>query len=367
MRDVIRLLLVSFACLAACGARAQSLRADPIRVPVSSGAKTVELVGIVVRLDDGASHALAIVNHGSPRDPADRPKMTPFGMWSQASALARRGWAVAVFLRRGYGKSGGDWAESYGPCNNPDFLRAGRAAAQDIEAVAAYMEKQTYILPGPWISVGVSAGAFATVALTADSPKNLAAAIAFAPGRGSTAPDKVCGGQSLAQAFGAFGQTSRTPLLWVNASNDHFFGPQLVEDWVTRFSHGGGRVTHIALGPFGQEGHFLFSAEGEKTWARVIDRFLETERLKLRGEPATSVRPDVLAPASLGGDGKKAFAAYLDAAPNKAFAAGAGSRYGWVSARETPAQASADAIAFCAGRVAANQCRVVNVNDAQRQ
>jgi dienelactone hydrolase len=365
MRDVFRLFLASLvvAFLAGSG-RAQSLRVESIRVPVSAGGKTVALVGLTVRLDDGASHPLAVVNHGSPRDPSDRSKMTPYGMWAQASALARRGWAVALVLRRGYGKSGGDWAETYGPCANPDYLHAGLAGAQDIEAVAAFMEQQTYILPGPWISVGVSAGAFATVALAADAPKNLAAAIVFAPGRGSTAPDKVCGDERLAQAFAGFGRTSRAPLLWVNASNDHFFGPKLVEDWVGRFSRAGGAVTHVAVGPFGQEGHFLFSSDGEMTWAPLIDRFLEAERLKLRSEPAAIVLPNVAEPENLGGDGKKAFGAYLVAAPNKAFAVGPGTRYGWVSARESADLARADAMSACAGK-AASQCRVLNVNDIE--
>ena len=372
MRGVFWLHLVEVGSIAVVAlfprcASAQSLRVDPIRVPLNADARTAELVGVVVRLDDGASHPLAVVNHGSPRDPSDRPKMTSYGMWFQASALARRGWSVALFLRRGYGKSGGDWAEGYGRCDNPDYIGAGRAAAQDIEAVAAFMEKQSYVLPGPWISVGVSAGAFATVALTADAPKNLSAAIAFAPGRGSTAPDKVCGDQGLARAFSRFGQTSRTPLLWVNASNDHFFGPRLVDEWVAGFSSQGGKVTHIAVGPYGQDGHDLFSAGGEKIWAPLIDYFLESEGLKLRGEPAAAIRADVAPPTTLGGEGKKAFGAYLDAAPNKAFAVGPGSGYGWASARETAALARADAMAFCAGNGVPKQCRVVNVNDLHDQ
>ncbi len=358
---------IAIAALFSGSAGAQSLRVDPIRVPVNADGHTAELVGAVVRLDDGALHPLAIVNHGSPRDPADRPKMTPYGMWFQASALARRGWSVAMFLRRGYGKSGGDWAESYGPCDKPDYISAGRAAAHDIEAVATYMEKQSYVLAGSWISVGVSAGAFATVALTADSPKTLAAAIAFAPGRGSTAPDKLCGDQELARAFARFGETSRTPLLWVNASNDHFFGPKLVDEWVARFSSQGGKVTHVAVGLYGQDGHDLLSAGGEKIWAPIIDHFLETQGLKLRSEPAAATRPAVAPPSTLDDEGKKAFGAYLDAAPNKAFAVGPGSRYGWASARATAAQARADAMAFCAGNGAASKCRVLNANDLNDQ
>jgi dienelactone hydrolase len=66
---------------------------------------------------------------------------------------------------------------------------------------------------------------FATVTLTAMAPQDLAAAIAFAPGRGSSGPDTVCGENRLVAAFAPYGKTSRAPLLWVSAQNDHFFGP----------------------------------------------------------------------------------------------------------------------------------------------
>jgi len=118
----------------------------------------------------------------------------------------------------------GEWAETYGSCANPDYARAGRAGAEDIAAVAKFMTTEPYVSKGKWISVGVSAGAFATVALTADPPHDLAAALSFAPGRGSTTPDTVCGERQLTSAFAQFGKTSRIPLLWVSAENDHFFG-----------------------------------------------------------------------------------------------------------------------------------------------
>ena len=73
-------------------------------------------------------------------------------------------------MRRGYGSSQGEWAEGYGSCSEPDYAKAGRAGANDIAAVAKYMSGQSYVSKGKWISVGHSAGAFATIALTSDAP-----------------------------------------------------------------------------------------------------------------------------------------------------------------------------------------------------
>ena len=41
-------------------------------------------------------------------------------------------------------------------------LRVGKAGASDIAAVARFMSTQPYVSQGKWISVGRSAGGFAT-------------------------------------------------------------------------------------------------------------------------------------------------------------------------------------------------------------
>jgi len=290
--------------------------------------------------------------------------MSPYSMWAQAVAFARRGWVAVAFLRRGYGRSEGVWAETYGSCSNPDYARAGRAGAEDIAAVAKFMATQPYVSKGKWISVGVSAGAFATVALTADPPRDLAAALSFAPGRGSTTPDMVCGEKQLTSAFAGFGRTSRIPLLWVSAENDHFFGPRLTSQFTNAFSNAGGHVTFVKASPFGTDGHQLFStASGIPIWSPIVDRFLTSNNLVLRDRLIDVPAPDVAAPSSLKSNGRVAFRTYLDSGPNKAFAVVAGdSRFGWATGRRTTEEARRDALGLCASG-ANTKCTVVNVNN----
>lgn len=267
-------------------AQAEGIRQEPLQIPAVIGGRTYRLEGLVVRPDDGQPHPLALINHGSPRDAADRPGMSPNRLWLQASAFARRGWTAVTFLRRGYGHSQGGWVENYGSCNNPDYTSGGRTAAADLAAVARYMLGQPYVAKDKWISVGVSAGGFATIALTAEAPPGLAAAIAFAPGRGSRDEDEVCGEKQLIAAFAAFGKTSRTPLLWVSAPNDHFFGPRLVSGMTAAFSKAGGRLSFVAAPPFGDDGHQLFSsASAMPIWTPIVDRFLADNNLTLRDRP----------------------------------------------------------------------------------
>jgi dienelactone hydrolase len=341
--------------------RTEEIRLDALKIPAAISGSTYQLEAIVLRPDDRLPHPLAVLNHGSPRSADARPTMSPYGMWAQAVAFARRGWAAVAFMRRGYGRSEGGWVESYGPCANPDYATAGRTAASDIAAVAKFMATQSYVAKGKWISVGVSAGAFATVALTADAPRDLAAAISFAPGRGSSGPDTVCGEKQLVSAFAQYGRTSRTPLLWVSAENDHFFGPTLVARLTDAFSKAGGNVTLVKTPPFGSDGHQLFEvATGIPIWSPIVDRFLASNNLVLRDKLIDVSLPDVRPPSSLNGGGREAFATYLASGPNKAFAIGSGSHFGWATGRRTLEDAVKDALGFC---VPAGKCTIVNVNN----
>ena len=361
------LLALSVLTASAGQSRAEEIRLDALKIPVtivgSSSPSTIELEAIVVRPDDRQPHPLALLNHGSPRNASDRSTMTPYSMWAQAVAFARRGWVAVAFMRRGFGRSGGEWAENYGSCANPDYAKAGQAAASDIAAVAKFMAGEPYVSKGKWISVGHSAGAFATVALTADPPHELAAAIAFAPGRGSTAPDQVCGEAQLVSAFAQYGKTSRVPLLWVSAENDHFFGPRLVSKLSGAFSKAGGKVTLVNTPPFGNDGHQLFdTASGIPVWSPIVDRFLASNNLALRDRPIEVSVPNVAPPASLGANGREAFKTYLESGPNKAFAVSVGSRFGWVTGRRSIDEARKDALGYCVSG-ASGKCRVVNVNN----
>ena len=357
--------LIATASLAG-SVRADGLREDALKIPavIADRSGSVELEAIVVRPDDGQPHPLAIINHGSPRLPEERPKMSPYGMWAQATAFARRGWVAVAFLRRGYGESGGSWAENFGSCSSPDYASAGRTGASDIAAVARFMRAQPYVSKAKWISVGVSAGGFATVALTADAPPDLAAAISFAPGRGSRGPDTVCGENRLIAAFADYGRTSRLPLLWVSAENDHFFGPQLVAQLTAAFTKAGGNVTYVATPAFADDGHNLFSAvDGMPIWSPIVDHFLQANKLALRDGLINVPLPNVAAPPNLSSRGTEAFKTYLASGPNKAFAVAAGAHFGWATGRRTSEQARKDALGFCTANAPAG-CRIVNVNNA---
>ena len=197
---------------------------EELRIPTAA-AGPAGLEALLVRPEGKGPFPLVLVNHGSPRDPAERPTMTPAQMTGRLTAFARRGFVALAVMRRGYGGSGGGWAEGLGPCSRPGYPAAAAAGVADPQAAVAALSARPDVDAHHILAVGVSAGGFATVALTSDPPPGLVAAISFAGGRGSEAPDTVCSEDQLVSTFGALGARSRIPMLWVYAQNDHFFAP----------------------------------------------------------------------------------------------------------------------------------------------
>ena len=282
--------LAIWLALLAGPAHAQNFIREDLRLPMRE-AGTKGLEAVFVRPGEEGRYPLVIISHGAPRKPEDRPNMIAASYYPNALEFARRGFAVAVVMRRGYGSSGGEFAEQSGPCDNRDYVRSGRAGAEDIKAAIVALGKRSDIDPARVIAVGQSAGGFSTVALAAAPPPGLVAAISFAGGRGSRADYDVCSDARLVEAFRVFGKTSRLPMLWVYTANDHFFEPKLAEKFHDAFSASGGRVEFVRAPAFGEDGHRLFSTAGIPQWTPYVERFLADNNLPQRATPAPLPTP----------------------------------------------------------------------------
>jgi dienelactone hydrolase len=350
--------------LSIAGARGQSILRQELRIPIH-GAGSKGLAAVMVRPNEAGPHPLVVLTHGSPRNAEDRSQMSPLAMLPQAIEFARRGWTAVVVMRRGYGDSGGGYAERYGQCSSPFYEGAGIASAADLRASIEYLSKLPEVDASRILSVGVSAGGFANVALSANPPPGLVAAISFAGGRGSLQSDQVCSPEALIEAFADFGKKSRIPMLWVYSENDHFFAPQLAGRFYQAFTAAGGKASFISAPAFGADGHFLFSRKGIPIWASMVDDFLKTQNLTLRAELLPAPEPPKIAPpAELSFGGKEEFREYLLSPPHKAFAASVDGHYGFSFGRRTEQDAISKALFNC-GQVAAgaDRCSLVMLDD----
>jgi alpha/beta superfamily hydrolase len=138
-------------------AAANGFHREDLRIPMAA-ADLAGLEAMLVRPSGGGRYPLALISHGTPRDQAARATMSPYGMYRQAIEFARRGFAALVVMRRGYGVSGGRYAESSGPCADRDYLRTARASAEDLAAAIRAMQNRTDVSTNGMIAVGASAG-----------------------------------------------------------------------------------------------------------------------------------------------------------------------------------------------------------------
>ncbi len=228
----------------------------------------------------GASLArLVIINHGSPADPSERPTLTVAGCDREAVQwFLTRGYAVALPIRRGYGATGGPWAEAYGPCVYADYYRAGLETARDIDAAVNFLTAQPGIRPDGVVVVGQSAGGWGSVAYDSVAHPKVVALIAMAGGRGgheNGQPGQNCAPERLADAAGKYGASATTPMLWVYTHNDTFFPPRVAEPLYQAFAAAGGKAEFMQPEAYGSDGHGLFfGRDGSKIWGPLMERYL---------------------------------------------------------------------------------------------
>ncbi|WP_243360059.1 dienelactone hydrolase family protein [Fundidesulfovibrio terrae] len=311
------------------------------------GQEPTPLEAVIVRPGEPGRHPLVVISHGSPRDKKDMPGMNAVSRLREAEEFARRGFVVLVFMRRGFGASAGGFAETVGTGDNPDYAASGRTAAEDIREAIRIMKAMPYVDPARIVCVGQSAGGLATLALAADPPQGVVAAVNFAGGKGSTAPDVVKKESNLVGAFAQYGRTARIPVLFVYSENDHFFGPRLARELHAAFNSAGGRAEFVMAPAFGEDGHHLFSRKGIPQWTPIVDAFLAAHGLKLREKPLPAERTRVSPPGKLAESGRQAFENYLDAPPHKAFVMGSRGGYGWSTGKRTAQEALEKATENC--------------------
>ncbi|MFO1109817.1 MAG: alpha/beta hydrolase [Bradyrhizobium sp.] len=356
-------IIVALALAATRPAAAQDYTREELRVPMDA-ASPRGLEAMLVRPAAGGPWPLALISHGSPPDPLERPKMSPFGIYRQAVELARRGFAALIVMRRGYGDSGGSYAES--TCCNPNlYANSFQATSADLRAAIAAMKGRSDVTTQGMIAVGTSAGGLASVALAADAPPGLAAVINFAGGRRWRKP----GGEdiraadsenALVAAYRTLGAQARVPMLWIYAANDSYFGPDLARRMHEAFTAAGGRAQLTSLPAFGDDGHHLFS-RGIAVWTPLVDEFLRSQNLGRR-EPLPSPRLAALPPPpQLRDKGRAGFADYLAAGPHKAFAVSPRGAWGSRSGQRSAADAQAMALEVCSKYAA--DCIVYAVDD----
>jgi dienelactone hydrolase len=285
-------LLVTAIALAACSTSPPrgdhldtSLREEVHRVSVPAADATIVVTSF--RPHGRGPFPWLVLSHGSRRTPeADRAigrvrDLNPTREW------VRRGYAVIVPVRRGYGASGGaQVGDSYGSCIRPDFRRAGEGASLDILTTVEWAKTQPDLDPLRWMLIGQSSGGFASIYTASKQPEGLGAVLAFAPGVGGRPeihPGLPCAPDPLAKLFASIAPQIQVPVLWFYAENDQYFGPATAKLWFDSFHAAGGRGDFVMIPPFPErDGHGVFtSARGTPLWTAAVATFFRAHEIAL--------------------------------------------------------------------------------------
>lgn len=262
---------------AAYGQDATALRLieEDVRIPASGGHYTI--AARILRPEGAGPFGAIVLNHGTPVSAEERRAESPALLLHTATVFAQRGYAVVLPLRRGFGATGGEFAEDAGTCRNPDYARGEANAAADVMAAYEFMRKQPYVDGSRMILAGQSAGGVAALYTAARAPEGLVAVLAFAAGRGGNparSPGVPCAIEPLARVFDEMGRSIKVPVLFHYAENDHFFNAQTSRLWFDRFTAGGARAEYVLQPAFGKDGHYIFSdGSGVRVWLPVVERF----------------------------------------------------------------------------------------------
>ncbi len=269
---MIRGLLVAF-ILAGCAGAGAPVRAEQTDATlreeihsVSVAAANAKIVVTTYRPRAWGPFPWIVMSHGTAPTPEANRTIGRYRSLNPIREWVRRGYAVIVPVRRGYGASGGEkFGDSYGTCARPDFRRAGEGAA---------------------LLVGQSAGGFASIYTASKRPEGLVAVLAFAPGRGGrpdTHPGLPCAPEPVAKLFASIAPDIAVPVLWFYAENDAYIGPAAAKLWFESFRAAGGRGDFVMLPPFPENrGHGVYpAAAGTPLWTAAAAAFFRSHQITL--------------------------------------------------------------------------------------
>jgi dienelactone hydrolase len=249
---------------------------EGVRIPAPGG---YTVAATILRPAGPGPFGAVILNHGVPVSDKERAGASSSDLLMSAAVFVQRGYVVVLPLRRGFGATGGEFAEYTGSCSHPDYLSGEQAAAEDVMAAYEYARALPYVDPHRMILAGHSAGGMVAL-FTAGvrQPEGLVAVLAFAAGRGGNPalhPGVPCAAEPLARVLDMVGRSIRAPVMFHYAENDQYFNPDTTRFWFQRFTASGARAEYVLQPPFGDDGHYVFGDRaGIRYWVPAVESFL---------------------------------------------------------------------------------------------
>jgi dienelactone hydrolase len=280
--------MVAGLALSATGGAAAAIVEEAVMLPVTiqhqeRGEVRHDLPVMVFRDDTRTRAPFVVLGHGRATTPAANAALGQARYTANSRYLVALGFTVFVPTRIGYGVAGGPDLEFSGDCQAKRYSVGYDAAAQQTRAVVAYARGRRDIDAAMGLVMGQSYGGTTAIAIAADPPDGVRAAVNFAGGGGgrpTTHPGQPCSPMALTHLFAGYGATARIPTLWLYAPNDRYMGERLPRDWFDAFLRAGGAGRFVALPAHGEDGHASFTRNTD-AWRPAFETFLRASGFQL--------------------------------------------------------------------------------------
>jgi dienelactone hydrolase len=329
------------------------LNEQVLMLPYPGSLLGIEIEVTIFRPHGAGPFPLLVINHGKEADDVKliaRKRRYRYGVI--AREFVKRGWLVAVPMRRGFGRSGGNFQVA--SCNLTGY---GLYNGEDVRAAIDALAKRSDVDPHRIAVFGQSAGGLAAVAYSTLAHAGTKAVVNFAGGLRLTGSSvgEACWDRELVKAFGRYGETSRVPQLWVYTENDLTFPPHLSRAAYERFRASGGVAEFALLPAFKADGHRVFGdVDGLALWLPKALEFLDARGLPVTPSGASGFAAlDDVDRVPAGPNCRKLYADFLAKPAPRAFAIGPQGNCGWWARNERAAQKAVEA---CEKRAA--PCRI---------
>lgn len=253
-------------------------------IPLREPDGTPHLIYSHVCRPEGETPARVVVlNHGTG---LDRLVLRPYACDAEfVEWFLRRGYLVVAPVRRGYGATGGPWAEDLavgpkgtGGCEGVNPYLQALETARDIAAAVDYATALPGARPDGAVVVGISTGGYGTIAYNSQPHPKVTALVNVSGGRGGRfrgGLGQVCHADRLIEGAGRYGTTASTSMLWLYATNDSFFSPDLGRAMHAAFTASGGKAEFVETGLSGYDGHGMFGTfAGSQRWGPLLEGYL---------------------------------------------------------------------------------------------
>ncbi len=312
-----------------------------IMLPVTVHGVAFEFETTLFKPPGDGPFPLLLMNHGKERGDPHKQKRDRFLAISRE--FVKRGYAVAIPMRRGFSRSTGSYTD-FG-CN---MAENGRLQADDIEAALTALTKIRWIDREQIIVGGQSYGGLAAMAFGVRPYPGVRALLNFSGGL--RIDGQGCDWKnSLVQAFASYSRNTSLPSLWFYGENDSYFDHKLARQLYSAYQSAGSIPQLYAFGKFKNDAHGMAgSHDGVSIWLPETESLLHRVGLPISPiiDVANSVRPaatnyseldNVSAIPYLSNAGRLGYRDYLKKTSPRAFALSASGQWSWASEGDDPA------------------------------